>query len=390
MTESTLIADLDAWTVEDSRSRGTKRWSRFPSDVIDLTVAEMDLPTAEPVMAAIRSSVEHEAFGYPLTEEYNEFQPVTAAWLADHGLSVPERAIFMLSDVMKGMGLALDHMVEADTPVAVITPTYSAFFDTLWVTRRERIEVAMRRDPDRGYELDLDAVAAAFEQGARSLLLCHPSNPTGAIFPRQTLRELAALSARFGARVLSDEVHAPIRYTEEPHVPYASVSDEARATAITLTSASKSWNIPGLRCAVIALTNPEDVPIWQALPGGAKGGISPIGINATIAAFTAGQAWLDAARELLEQKRDRVVAALNGLGHGTLIHPPSATYLGWMDLAQFGWEQPAARLMERARLAVTAGDEHGAAGAGFVRINLATPWDALDDMLDRFARVLGD
>jgi cystathionine beta-lyase len=390
MTESTLIADLEAWTVEDSRSRGTKRWSRFSSDVIDLTVAEMDLPTAGPIMDAIRSSVDREAFGYPLTEEYSEFQPVTAAWLSDHGLSVPERDVFMLSDVMKGMGLALDHLVEPGTSVAVITPTYSAFFDTLWVSRRARIEVAMRRDRNGGYELDLDAVEAAFEQGARSLLLCHPCNPTGTIFGRDTLLELASLASRFDARVISDEVHAPIRYTDEAHVPYASVSDEARATAITLTSASKSWNIPGLRCAVIAFTNPQDVPIWQALPGGAKGGISPMGINATIAAFTAGQPWLDAALELLKRKRDHVVSALNGLGHGTLIHAPHATYLGWLNLDRFGWSEPATHLMRRARLAVTAGSEHGTAGTGFVRINLATPWDALDEMIERFAAVVGD
>jgi cystathionine beta-lyase len=380
-----VTTTLDTWSVEDSRRRATKRWSRFPADVLDLTVAEMDLPTAVPVLAAVRDAVEREAFGYPLTEEYTDFQPVVAEWLGGQGLDIDEHAIFMLSDVMKGMSLALEHLVEPHTPVAVVTPTYSAFFDALFVARRRALETPMQQHADGSYQLDLSAIRDAFAAGARSLLLCNPSNPTGAVYPRVDLEALAELAGQFTARIITDEVHAPLRFTSKPHVPYAAVDPDR---AITLTSASKSWNIPGLRCAVIAFSNPADIPVWQALPGGAKGGISPLGIVATIAAFQKGEPWLAAVRQSLGRRRDLAVAGLNNLGHGRLITAPEATYLGWVDLRRFELADAANHLRLAAGLAVTPGEEHGAVGRGFVRINLATPETQLGDMVDRFGRAL--
>ncbi|MGW1003199.1 MalY/PatB family protein [Streptomyces sp. NPDC002520] len=387
MPDAALLAALQSWTVDDSRNRGLKRWSRSPAGVLDLTVAEMDFPIAEPIMVAVRDAVERQAFGYPLTEEYTRFQAVTAHWLRQRGLSIPTDHVFMVSDVLKGQELALDRFTRRDAPVVVVTPTYSAFFETLWITRRTAIEVPLAETAE-GYRLDIDAIEDAFRAGASTLLLCNPSNPTGTVHSRDELIRLADLAGAYDVRVISDEVHAPLSYPGVEYVSYASVSPAAAATAITVTSASKTWNIPGLRCAVIAFTNVHDLKIWHALPIGAKGGISPLGISATIAAFEGGQPWLDAALALLEGKRDLVVSGLNGLGYGELIHAPAATYLGWADLRGLGLESPHTWLREEAGVAVTPGADHGAAGSGFVRINLATPDAQLHDFLDRMERVL--
>jgi cystathionine beta-lyase len=336
---------------------------------------------------AVRHAVERQTFGYPLTEEFTRFQAVTATWLHGSGLEVLPEHIFMLPDVMKGIENALAHFTPADRPIAVLTPTYSAFFDTLWIARRSSLEVALAKS-EHGYHLDLDAVEAAFKAGASTLLLCNPSNPTGIVFSADELRRLATLAAAYGARVFSDEVHAPLSYPGVTPVSYASVSPEAAATAITFTSASKTWNIPGLCCAVLAFTNPDDVTRWHELPFGAKVGISPLGIHATIAAFEAGKEWLDAVVPLLEAKRDLVVQGLNSFGHGSLLWAPQATYLGWVDLTGFDIEAPHTYLLQEAAIAVTPGIDHGAAGAGHIRINLATPDPQLHEFLDRMQRAL--
>ncbi|MCO1659761.1 MalY/PatB family protein [Pseudonocardia humida] len=376
-----------AWTVSDLRRRRTKRWSVYASDVADMTVAEMDFPVAEPVLRAVRDAVERQCFGYPLPEASSPLPQVASAWFASQGLDVPATRVRQISDVIKPMILAIRHLSPPGTPVAVITPTYASFLGAVAAAGRERIEVAMTRGP-LGYELDLDGIESALRAGARTVLLCNPSNPTGAVYPRAALVALSELAERHGARVVSDEVHGPIRYAGA-HVPYATVSPAAAAHAITLTSVSKAWNVPGLRCALVAFTNDEDAARWDALPGPAKGGISPLGIEASVAALTEGRAWLDHVLGVLADNRRLVgeVLAAHGIEH--IVLPPAATYLAWLDLREFAvGDDPAGFLRERAKVATTPGESHGAAGRGFVRLNFAGPAPILADALDRVAAAL--
>lgn len=383
MTTSTdLISHLEAWNIEDSRARGTKRWGRYPEGVLDLSVAEMDFPTAAPIVRSLRDSVARERFGYPLSEEHTTFQEACGAWLRTGGLPVLDEQVFMLAHVAQGISLATRHFTRPGAPVAVITPTYSSFFSAIEVAGRDVVEVPMSVDATGAFSLDLDGVRDALDAGAGSVLLCHPSNPTGTVYAADELRDLAALVDRYGARVISDEVHAPLTYSDAHHVPFASVSPEAADVAITVTSTSKAWNIPGLRCAIIAFTRNSDVADWRSLSGGAKGGISPLGIFATIAAVTEGQAWLDAARAVLEKKRNALVGAMNSLGHGQLIASPGATYLGWLNLGAFGRGDLADAFLTESRVFLTDGIAHGRSGAGYVRINFATH----DSVLDEFVR----
>src|SRR5690606_19948143 len=134
---------LSRWTVEDSRARRCKRWSLYPDDVVDLTVAEMDLPVAAPVMAAVRDAVEREAFGYPLPDHASGLPATAADWLGRQGLVVPAEQLRLLADVIKGIVLGLRWLTPPGSPVAVITPTYSRFADAVEAAERPLIEVPM-------------------------------------------------------------------------------------------------------------------------------------------------------------------------------------------------------------------------------------------------------
>ncbi|MER6948239.1 aminotransferase class I/II-fold pyridoxal phosphate-dependent enzyme [Nonomuraea sp. NPDC000554] len=373
MTEKAI--DLD-WDLERSRARRTKRWSQYDRDIIDLTVAEMDLPVAEPVLAAVEDAVRRQAFGYPVADERSDVPQAASEWLTEeHGLTVGPDRVRLLPELMRGVTMSLRHLTRAGSPVVVPTPVYGRFFDAVQVAGREAVEVPMRAG-DRGYELDLDGIDRALRAGAGSVLLCHPNNPTGCVTDRGQLETLAELAARHGARVISDEIHAPLRYQPD-FVPYASIDDNA----ITLVSATKAWNFPGLRCGLIVFSNPDDARLWATLPRAAVGGMSPLGMAATVAAFRDGRPWLREAVRFLADNRKLVTDALAGLDIG--YTEPEAGYLAWLDLRRFGLADPAAHLLRRTGVATTSGADHGTSGNGFVRLNFATVPSVLADALDR-------
>lgn len=388
---ATDAVDLD-WDVDRSRARGCKRWSQYGPEVLDLGVAEMDLPVAPPILAAVRDAVERQAFGYPLADELSGVPEVASSWLrGHHGLDVEPGGIRLLPELMRGLTAAITHLTQPGSAVAVPTPTYGRFFDAIGVAGRTAVQVPMVAGPD-GCRLDLDRLDGALRAGAGSVLLCHPSNPTGRVFDPSHLRELATLADHHGVRVISDEIHAPLRYDTDPDtgsdtgfVPYAAVSQAARDHAITLFSATKAWNFPGLRCGLVALTNEHDRTGWARLPRAEVGGVSPLGMRATTAAFTAGGPWLDRARRHLAANRALLGTLLDEAGLPGVYTPPQATYLAWLDLRRFGLADPARDLLETAGVAVTAGDDHGAGGDGHVRLNFATPPDVLADAVHRIA-----
>lgn len=383
---SNVEVRLEDWTIDDSRARGCKRWSVHPPDVLDLTVAEMDLPVAVPILDAVADAVRRQAFGYPVPDQASGLPEVAAAWLAEQGLEVRPTQIRMIADVIKALVLALRHVGDTSGPVAVITPTYSRFLDAIEAAGRPAREVPMLREHGR-YELDLEALDDALRDGATTVLLCSPSNPVGRRFSSDELERLSEVVDRHGVRLISDEIHAPLTYDRD-FVPYASVSRRARQHSMTLTSASKGWNIPGLRCALVVLTADDDTEMWDALPRASKGGISPLGIEATKVALQHGGPWLDAALSMLDRNRRLIVERFSAAGHGHVVQLPEATYLAWIDLGSLGIEDPTAHLLEAARVATTAGEEHGAAGSGFVRMNFASPTALVEQAVDRVLDVL--
>ncbi|UPK73587.1 aminotransferase class I/II-fold pyridoxal phosphate-dependent enzyme [Nocardioidaceae bacterium SCSIO 66511] len=371
---------LERWTIEDSRARLCKRWSVYGPDVIDCTVAEMDFAIAPPVLEAIRSTVERQSFGYPQPDDVSDLPGVAAEWLSDTGLHVRPEQVRLMGDVIKSMVLALRHLSAPDTPVALITPTYSRFHDAVAAAGRTPVEVPMQRGAT-AYRIDLDLLGRALHDGAGVVLLCNPSNPTGRAYTRNELVALAELVDRHGAALISDEIHAPLHFEE--FTPYASVDEVAAGHSLTLTSATKAWNIPGLRCSMAVLTDPRHLESWDLLPRAAKGGISPLGVQATIAALRDGQEWLDQIRTILDVNRRLIVDAFDSAGLPGLVHLPQATYLAWIDLNRLGLSDPTSLLREDAKVATTPGVEHGAGGEGFVRFNFASPTELIDEAIQK-------
>lgn len=378
---------FDALTEDRLRARNTIKWNHFGSDVLPLWIAEMDFPTAPAVLDAVRRCVTNEEFGYPTFD--SDALPVAAArWCQRrYGWPVRPEWVRVVPDVLKGMEVVIGFLTRPESPVVLPVPAYMPFFDLLQVAGRQRVEIPMTQQDSGRYVMDLDALDAAFAAGAGSLILCNPNNPLGTAFSAEELRAIIDVAARHGARVIADEIHAPLVY-DRPHVAAASVSDVAADTVVTLMSASKGWNLPGLMCAQVMLSNQRDADEWDRINMLHTMGASTVGIRANIAAYTDGGQWLDGLLGYLRGNRDHLIRALPAAVPGLQISNPQATYLAWLDFRALELSaEPADHLLANARVALSPGIPFGG-GRGFARLNFGTTRAILDRAIEAMTAAL--
>jgi cystathionine beta-lyase len=371
---------FDAVNVETLRRRRTVKWSLYGPDVFAAWVAEMDFDVAPAIRAALLEAVEREDFGY-VSADTSDLTSACAAFFARvYGWEVPASRIFLVADVLRGIAGALDVFAAPGSAVVVPTPAYPPFFEIIELGGRRVVQVPLVDDSGRP-TFDLDAIDAAFGDGARSLLLCNPHNPTGRVFTTDELRALSKVVDEHGARVVSDEVHAPLVFAGHRHVPYATVSDEAAEHSFTITSASKAWNIAGLKCAQVVATNHADARRWRNLPVFQIAGPTPLGIAASTAAYAGGGPWLDELVAYLDGNRrllaDLLAAELPEVTH----HAPEATFLAWLDCAALGLDDPARFFLDHAHVALGDGPPFGAGNEQHVRLNFATSRALLEQIV---------
>lgn len=379
--------DFDSPTAEWLRARGTGRWHDVTEDVIPLWVAEMDFPVAPPVQAAILDVVTRQAYGYPRD---NGLKEAWADWAGRYeGLSVDPRKVAMLPDVLTGVRLAIRTYSPAGSPVVLPSPAYMPFWEVPGLEHREIITVPMITGADGLGTLDMDGIEAAFAQGARSIILCQPYNPLGRVFTAQELAPLAELAEKYDAFVIADEIHGPL-VPEGRTVSFATVSELAAARSVNISSASKSWNLAGLKTAFITFFTDQSRAAWfKGVHELETEGATTVGMAANLAAFTSGQPWLDEANAYIHANalwlHDELARQLPQV-HFTV---PQGTYLGWLDLRDAGLPDHAGRwLLEHARIRLNDGPTFGPGGAGHARINLATPRPLLIEATGRMIEAI--
>jgi cysteine-S-conjugate beta-lyase len=339
------------------------------------------------VVAALERELARSNFGYLPPAMADDLGEAVAAWHRDHyGWAVPAGDIHPLPDVIKGLEVSMTHYSRPGTKVILPTPAYMPFFSVPPFFGREVIEVPMIND-DGFYTLDLPGLERAFAAGGELLVLCNPCNPLGRVYTRAELLAVADIVDRHGGRVFSDEIHSPLVYPGGPvHIPYASISGVAAGHTLTATSASKAWNLPGLKCAAVLLSNYADRAIWEEIGFFTSHGASTPGVAANIAAFRDGGPWLSEVLDYLDGNRRALADLLAERLPEVRFRPPDGTYLCWLDFRAVDLPvSPGEFLLERAGVMVNDGPACGTAGAGFVRMNIATPRPILTEIVDRIA-----
>ena len=387
----TLRQAIDSTTPAMLRARGSVKWAAAGPGGFGAAVAEMDFGAAPAILDALAGLSADANFGYLppfLAEELSaacaEFARRRYGWNVDPAL------IHHVPDVIKALELAITRFSRPGAPVILPTPAYMPFLSVPGYLGREIIQVPMHGD--RGFfTLDLDRIDDAFRAGGHLLIFCNPYNPLGRVFTRPEMTELSAVVERHGGRVFADEIHGPLVYPGARHIPYASTSDLAASHTLTATSASKGWNLPGLKCAQVILTNEPDRQRWDEMGMFAAHGASNPGVAANIAAYRHGEAWLDEIVGYLDESRRLLAGLLSRHLPGIGYRPPDGTYLAWLDCAALDLPgSPGELVTSRAQLTVVDGPAFGEGGAGSFRLNFATPQPILAEMVERIAAALSE
>lgn len=376
-------------TEAELRQRGGGKWRRYPPDVLPAFVADTDFKVAPAVQAALRRFTDRQDYGYGLPEDLDALYEAFARWMSRrHGWDPDPALTIALADVVQGIVATLVAYSAPGDGVIVQTPAYPPFLRTVANSGRSLVENPLRDAAER-FEIDFGGLEDAAPR-ARMLLLCNPHNPTGRVFGRDELERIAGVAHRHDLLVVADEIHADIVFDGRRHIPMETIPGAAERT-VTLTSATKSFNIPGARTAVVHFgTAALKERFIAAIPDHLLGRPSRFGVDATVAAWTHSEGWLDETLAYLARNRDAVwrwASATPGIGH----HRPEATFLAWLDCRElFLPRSPHEFFLESGRVGLADGAEFGGPGAGHVRLNFGTSAEILEEILSRMGRALDE
>ena len=383
-------AQLDALDLRQLQQRRSEKWHTYPRDVLPAFVAEMDFPVAAPIEQELRRFTLSSDVGYPMGLRQCGLAEAFCERMADRfDWSIEPARVEILSEVVQGLFLAITAYSEPGDGAIVQTPIYPPFLHAVREQGRRLVE--NRLVPDgRELAFDLDALARTIDPGTRLLLLCNPHNPSGHVASRAELERLAALAIANDLVVVTDEIHADLVFDADRHIPFASLSPEIARRTITLSSASKAFNIPGLRCAVAhfgseSLQQRFNTVVHKKF----RGGLGLFGLAASVAAWRFGQPWLDEVVPYLQANRDFAERWLAERIPAIRFYRPRATYLAWLDCAELELATtPGAHFLQHGRVALSDGRQFGSGYESCARLNFATSRPILQEILERMASAL--
>lgn len=369
------------------RRRTSAKWTEYPDDVLPLFVAEMDYPLAPGVSRVLHERIAASDSGY--VGSPGDLPAVFAAFADAHWNWQPALGgIRTTTDVSVAIVETLRQLTQPGDAVVITSPVYPPFREFIREVGGVVVDVPLLVAPDRpsGYALDLDGLEGAFARGAKAMLLCHPHNPIGLLHPAHELAAVAERAARHRVTVISDEIHSPLVFPGETFTPFLTVSDSAREWGITVTSASKGFNLAGFKCAVLVAESERGIAVLDAMSFEVGARTSILGLHASVAAFRDDHEWLAGVITAIQESSalltELLAASLPGVGH----RPPRASYLAWIDLRMLDWgDDPAAKILAEAKVALNPGLTFGPGGAGFARLNLACSPEVLTEAIQRIA-----
>ena len=372
------------------RGTASAKWDRAADGVLPMWVADMDFRTAPPVIAALEERVRHGIFGYASAPD--AYYEATRHWYARrYGFAFARDWMIATTGVVPALSAIIGGLTEPGDKVIVQTPVYNLFFSSI---RNMGCEVSENRLMNDGgvYSIHFnDLEARAADPRARILVLCNPHNPVGRAWTRAELTRIGDICAANGVFVISDEIHCDLVLAGHQHVPFATLGKSYRDNSATCVSPSKSFNLAGLQVATIVAADPEiRARIDRQINLHEVSDIGPLGIAAATAAYSEGEAWLEAMKAYVFDNYLHLKAFMAEHLPQCVVTPLEATYLVWIDCAAMGLPADglAHLVKEKAGLWLNDGASYGADGKGFLRINIACPRPILEEGLARLERAL--
>ena len=376
----------------ERRGTGCVKWDESPApDIIPLWVADMDFRAAPAIQEAIRKRAEHGVFGYTVVGD-DYYEAIIAWFERRHGWTIRREEILYTTGVVPAMSVAIKALTMPGERVLILSPDYNCFFSSIRNNGCEVLESVLRfcRNNNR-FEVDWeDFEAKCADEKTTVFLLCNPHNPTGRVWTMYELQQMNNICLKYGVKVVSDEIHCELVMPGHRFQPFAAVSERCRQNCVTLNSPSKSFNTAGLQIANIICAQPE----WRrrldrAININEVCDVNPFGVVATIAAYNESEDWIEELNPYIWKNFETLKQMIS-----LPITPLEGTYLAWVDCSSICQKLSMnsvileETLMEKAKVYLNAGTMYGAAGEGFMRINLACPNAVLVEALNRLNRFI--
>ncbi len=379
-----MIFDLN---LDRVRNRPGIKWERHGNDVLSAWVADMDVEVPDFIKQAVIERIEVGGLGYGF---YDEPIPVLEAFKSRmstaFGWNVETEDVMRVHDVIQGLEWVLHTLTPPGSEIVVQTPVYPPFYSSVEGIGRKWVANPLL-ESEKGWALDFDHLAeVAKGDNVSALLLCHPHNPCGYVMTPADLAQIIEIADANNLLVISDEIHCDLVYSPHRHVPTASISELAAQRTVTLTAATKTFNMAGLRMAFIHSSSRQYSPQLKEIRPRMIGGINGLGQVATVAGWEKGDAWIAELVAGLDHNRHLLAELLKEHLPEIRYRPPQATYLSWLDCRELDLgDDPAETFMSRGKVALNSGLDFGIEGTGHVRLNFATSPEMLTMIVERMA-----
>jgi cystathionine beta-lyase len=370
----------------DRHNTGSTKWSRYPADVLPMWVADMDFAAPPVIIEALQQRLLHPLVGYSVAQD-NLREAIVADLWAKFAWKVKPQELIFLPGVESGFNMALKALVQPQQNVVVQVPNYPPLRHAPGHWGLNKVELEFDAQADGTYLTPLDALRESLNGGG-ALLLSNPHNPLGKVFGREELQAVADICVAQDAWIISDEIHAELCFDGRVHIPTASLSPEIARRTITLMSASKAYNIAGLKTSFMII---QDAALRERVNHARCGmvdSVNPLGMEATRVAYSEGAPWLAALKIYLQANRDWLVEAVRSRLPGVTINVPQGTYLAWLDCSALDLDNPQQFFLEQGKVGLSAGVDFGDQHQQFVRLNFGCPRSLLEEGIARMERAL--
>ncbi|HIR45475.1 MAG TPA: pyridoxal phosphate-dependent aminotransferase [Candidatus Ventrisoma faecale] len=370
--------------VIDRRNSNSLKWD-VEEDQLPMWVADMDFQTAPEIRQAIARRAEHGIFGYSIVpgQWYLAYQ---GWWEKRHHFHMEKHWLMFVTGVVPAISSAVRKLTTPGENVLIQTPVYNIFFNSIVNNGRNVLESPLKYR-DGAYEIDFgDLEEKLADPQTTMMILCNPQNPVGKIWDRETLARIGALCRKHHVIVLSDEIHCDLTAPGREYIPFASVSEDCRENSVTCLAPTKAFNLAGLQTAAIMVPNEAlRNKMHRAINTDEVAEPNAFAVEAAVAAFTKGEAWLDALRAYIEENRRLAKRWLAERIPKLWPVDGEATYLLWLDCREVLGDatELAGYLRKTTGLYVSEGAQYGRCGAAFLRLNIACPRETLEDGLRR-------
>ena len=359
--------------ITERRNTGSLKWDVLDGE-LPMWVADMDFETAPEVKSAIMRVAERGIYGYStVPDEY--FFSISDFWYERHGFRFDPSWMVYSNGIVAAISSMVRKLTTPAENVLIQAPVYNIFYNSILNNGRNIVSSDLVYDGGE-YRINFSDLEEKLKNPQTTLMiLCNPHNHVGKIWDKDTLSKIGELCYKNGVTVISDEIHCSLTAPGSSYVPFASASEVCADISVTCVAASKSFNLAGLQSACVIAKNPHiRHKVWRGINTDEVGEPNAFSIDANIAAYRYGGAWLDRLNEYIYENKKYAVDYINKNIPGVRAALSEATYLLWTDVSEYtdNSEEFAKNLRAKTGLYVSDGKEYGRGGEGFIRINLAT------------------